>query len=83
MLGGVALNWPLAAIGQEQAPTVIGVLNGQSPDGYKRIVAAFAELWQNTVMWKAKICGSNFVGPTGGRTGFSNWRPICCAGTWH
>jgi len=41
-LGGAA-SWPLAALGEAQAPTVIGFLNGQSADGYKRNVAAFRQ----------------------------------------
>jgi len=43
LLGGAAVGWPLAAVGQEQAPAVIGFLNGQSADGYKRNVAAFRQ----------------------------------------
>lgn len=43
MLGGAAISWPFAAVGQEQTPTVIGFLNGQSADGYKDNVAAFRQ----------------------------------------
>jgi putative ABC transport system substrate-binding protein len=43
LFGGAAICRPLAAVGQEQAPKVIGLLNGQSPDGYKRNIAAFRQ----------------------------------------
>jgi putative ABC transport system substrate-binding protein len=41
LLGGAAVGWPLAASGQEERPTIIGLLSGQSADSYKRNFAAF------------------------------------------
>jgi putative tryptophan/tyrosine transport system substrate-binding protein len=41
LVGGGTVAWPLVARGQEPTPTVIGFLNGQSADGYRRNIAAF------------------------------------------
>ena len=40
LIGAAAAAWPLSARGQETAPTIIGVLSGQSADSYERNFAA-------------------------------------------
>src|SRR5579863_534976 len=40
LIGTAAAAWPLSARGQETAPTIIGVLTGQSADSYERNFSA-------------------------------------------
>jgi ABC-type uncharacterized transport system substrate-binding protein len=43
ILVGGAVSWPIAARAQQSAMPVVGFLNGSSPAGYARMVAAFRE----------------------------------------
>jgi ABC-type uncharacterized transport system substrate-binding protein len=43
MLVGGAVSWPIAARAQQSAMPVVGFLNGSSPAGYARMVAAFRQ----------------------------------------
>ena len=41
LIGGAAATWPIGARAQQSPRPVIGFLNGSSPAGYARMVAAF------------------------------------------
>src|SRR5712692_4174240 len=43
LLGGAAVGWPIAVRAQQPAMPVIGFLNGGTPEGYARMVAAFQQ----------------------------------------
>ena len=43
LIGGAAVAWPLPLSAQQPAMSVVGFLNGGTPEGYAPMVAAFRE----------------------------------------
>ena len=83
LLGGASVGWPLAAGGQQPGPTVIGFLNGQSAEAYKRNVAAFRKALAENGYVEGQNLLIEYRWADGRRIDFPNWPLIWCAGAWH